>query len=46
MIASPSTKNFTPSTLLTLQQQVCAREMCNVRAHVHACWPYISHVYL
>jgi hypothetical protein len=39
-------KNFSSSTQLTVQQQAFARELCKVRARVHACWPYTGHVSL
>jgi len=31
--------------MLTIQQQACARELCIVRARVHACRPYIGRMY-
>jgi hypothetical protein len=46
MITSPSTKIFSTSTLLTVQQEACAHELCKVRARVHMFWPYIDRMYL
>ena len=34
------------STLLTIQHQACARELCKARGCVQACWPYTGRVYL
>jgi hypothetical protein len=46
LLPQPQQKLSFTSTLLTIQHQACACELCRARELVHTCWPYIGHLYL